>query len=79
MSYGPQRVDIYGIVRSALVCFSAVGYFSVSSGGVKLVKLWYCIYALVQHRVLLYCDEVYCKVQRCRGYYTTEDVPYCLI
>ena len=44
MSYGPQRVDIYGIVRSALVCFSAVGYFTVSSGGVdKLVKLWYRI------------------------------------
>ena len=43
MSYGPQRVDIYGIVRSALVCFSVVGYFAVSSGIDKLVKLWYRI------------------------------------
>ena len=44
-----------------------VGYFAVSSGGVKLVKLWYCIYALVQHRVVLYCEEVYCKVQSAKG------------
>ena len=40
MSYGPPRVDIYGVVRAALVGFWPGGVFSFSFGVGKYVEVW---------------------------------------
>ena len=39
MSYGPPRVDIYGVVTAALVGFGLVGCF-LSFGVGKYVEVW---------------------------------------